>query len=194
MHPCLRLSTLLIFAVLSLLPHLTLTVPYLSPNIGADDSSRVIPIYEQIQGNESAEAISAQLCGTPPPPDSLRTTHERIQTARMREERGLEDGMDGVESIGLEKRASNTVVETHFHIVVTTDQSKYFSSSKKGELITNQVYISLTPLLPPFFFYLLPTPSAFPPTSSRFGVKLTSLRPSVLESGYTQTNRPQPSI
>ncbi|KAL9124718.1 MAG: hypothetical protein Q9217_005977, partial [Psora testacea] len=87
------------------------------------------------------ENISAQLCGTSAPPASLREMHVWLQKeSRARTRRGL--GIS-LKDLVFEKRAAPPplVVETHFHIVTTLDQARYFSSTTRSALISNQAAV-----------------------------------------------------
>ena len=129
-------QTLTHFVLLVVVPHVTgfpQAPPVISPT---DDSNRIIPA-EQHNPEGGHEDVNAQLCGTAPPPESLRDMHVKLETARTHEKRGLSHYVD---DMGLEKRASNMfMVETYFHLVTTTDQARYFSPTTRTQVINNQV-------------------------------------------------------
>ena len=109
----------------------------------SSEDSRIIP-NRQEGSDGSNSTISTQLCGTAPPSTLIRAISNHYNGANKMQKRGLHEEADAyLESHGIQKRLASNVlyINTYFHYVVTTDQARYYTSTLRKALTTNQVGI-----------------------------------------------------
>ena len=131
-----HLSLSALVVVLGALPHLALSMP---SNFIPYDT--VDSLLEPRGGGLGLANISvSQICGTKAPTPALREIHSELRTDPETLPRLI--GRSPPRPFprrSLEERQGGILVETFIHWVTTKDQAKYYSTTLRANVITNQV-------------------------------------------------------